>query len=622
MKKHPGSAARTAASRQPKAVGRGSLPWLQSAGLRTQLLAATALPLLILMTILAVVGLSAYTRMTQSLVQDRDAELVGLSARQVADHWAETLLLLSQVAGSNELRSGDPVSTRQILSSNDALLRRFDDLLATDAVGRVVASTGASPLDTLADQPVFVRARDDRRPVRSTVLASAQGNQIVLVAVPFYDQTRRFGGCLVGVWELGGEGIAAPLRLVRAGSAAFSYLADDQGRILWHPQPSLVGQIVVEHPAVARALTGATGAETVVEDSRTLVVGYGPIPANALSSSLFADPSWQGWMLFVSERWEDITAPFRPFLMLVSLLITLMVLVPLLLLAFSSQQVIAPLQSLVEQVDRVAAGEFSTQLSINRGPSEVRNLEVKFNEMVAQLRRYQADIQNYVTSVLNGQEEERKRIARELHDETAQMLIVIGRRIEDAQEQASDAPLRTSLGELRDMVDSTLEGVRRFTSDLRPPLLEELGLANTIEILGRRTAREDNLDVSVVISGEPEPLPPEHELALYRLAQEGLSNVRRHANATRVDMALHYSPAAATLTISDNGVGFSVPQDTSALVAGGRLGLMGIYERARLLGGTAEITSTEGHGTTIRVSLPVGLARPEELAPEDHTPAP
>ena len=489
MKKHPGSAARTAASRQPKAVGRGSLPWLQSAGLRTQLLAATALPLLILMTILAVVGLSAYTRMTQSLVQDRDAELVGLSARQVADHWAETLLLLSQVAGSNELRSGDPVSTRQILSSNDALLRRFDDLLATDAVGRVVASTGASPLDTLADQPVFVRARDDRRPVRSTVLASAQGNQIVLVAVPFYDQTRRFGGCLVGVWELGGEGIAAPLRLVRAGSAAFSYLADEQGRILWHPQPSLVGQIVVEHPAVARALTGATGAETVVEDSRTLVVGYGPIPANALSSSLFADPSWQGWMLFVSERWEDITAPFRPFLMLVSLLITLMVLVPLLLLAFSSQQVIAPLQSLVEQVDRVAAGEFSTQLSINRGPSEVRNLEVKFNEMVAQLRRYQADIQNYVTSVLNGQEEERKRIARELHDETAQMLIVIGRRIEDAQEQASDAPLRTSLGELRDMVDSTLEGVRRFTSDLRPPLLEELGLANTIEILGHTNPR-------------------------------------------------------------------------------------------------------------------------------------
>ncbi len=600
----------TEANRPAWSAGSALPPWrwLQRAGLRAQLLATTALPLLILMAIVAVVGLTTYTHMTQSLVQDRDAELAGLSARQVADHWAETLLLLSQVAGSNELRSGDPVSAGQILAANDALLRRFDDLLATNASGEVMASTGATPLPTLADQPVFVRARDDRRPVRSTVLRSEQGADVILVAVPVYDQNRRFGGCLVGVWELGGDGIAAPLRLVRAGSAAFSYLVDEEGRVLWHPQAALVGQVVADHPAVARALSGATGAETVADGGRTLVVGYGPIPANALSSSLFADPSWQGWMLFVSERWEDITAPFRPFLVLVSLLITLMVLVPLLLLAFSSQQVIAPLQSLVAQVDRVAAGEFSTQVSVNRGPSEVRNLELKFNEMVAQLRRYQADIQNYVTSVLNGQEEERKRIARELHDETAQMLIVIGRRIEDAQEQATDAPLKASLGELRDMVDNTLEGVRRFTSDLRPPLLEELGLANTIEILGRRTAREDNLDVEVEISGEPQALPPEHELALYRLAQEGLSNVRRHASATRVDMALRYEPAAVTLTITDDGVGFSVPQDTSALVAGGRLGLMGIYERARLLGGTAKITSAEGQGTTIRVTLPMDAA--------------
>jgi len=579
--------------------------WLKGAGLRTQLLVSSGLPAVLLLIALVIVGLLAFTRATQHVVEERDAELVELSARQVADHWAETLLLLSQVAGTDEVRSGDVASAQQILAANDALLRRFDALLLTDTTGTVVASAPSVSFTSLGDEAFFARVRDARRPVRSPLLTMSQGEQVVIVAVPVYDLTRRFAGCLAGVWRLGGEGIASALRSIRAGSGAFSYLVDDQGRILWHPEAHLIGAITAEHPAVARVLAGQTGAETVEEGGRTMVVGYGPIPADALNSSLFADPSWQGWNLLISERWEDITAPFRTMWVIIVTLIILMALLPEFILAYTSQRVIAPLRSLVEQVDRVASGEFSTQVAVYRGPSEVRNLEVKFNEMVEQLRRYQADIQSYVTSVINSQEDERKRIARELHDETAQMLIVLGRRIEDAQAQTKDPALLRSLGELRDMVDDTLAGVRRFTSDLRPPLLEELGLPNTIEILGRRTAREDNLVVDVEISGEPQPLPPGHELALYRLAQEGLNNVRRHANATHVDMALRYEPDAVTLSIIDNGVGFHVPDDTSALVAGGRLGLTGIYERARLLGGTARIISAVGEGTTVIVTLPI-----------------
>jgi len=612
MKAHDRPAEAVAALDEPRAkpAARLRLPHfrLRQTGLRSQLLLATALPALVIMTALAIVGLSSFTRVTQRLVEDRDAELVELSASQVADHWAETLLLLSQVAATDEIRSGDPLSAQQILATNDALLRRFDALFVTDATGAVMASTAVAPFESLGNEAFFARVRDNRRAVRSGLLTSAQGEQVIVVAVPVYDQTRRFGGCLAGVWQLGGETIALPLRSVRAGSDAFSYLVDGEGRILWHPQANLIGASAAEHPAVIKALAGETGAETVEDGNRTMVVGYGPIPANVLSSSLFADPSWQGWTLLISERWEDITSPFRPFFVLIFTLILLMLVLPLLVLAISSQRVIAPLQTLVSQVDRVASGEFSTQVSVNRGPSEVRNLEVKFNDMVQRLRRYQADTQNYVTSVINSQEEERKRIARELHDETAQTLIVLGRRIEDAQEQAPDAALAVSLSELRDLVDDTLKGVRRFTSDLRPPLLEELGLPNTIEILGRRIAREDNLEVAVEIIGEPKPLPPEHELALYRLAQEGLSNVRRHASATHADLTLRYEAGQVTLAISDNGVGFEVPADTSALVAGGRLGLMGIYERARLLGGTAKITSALGQGTTVRVTLPMGSA--------------
>ena len=594
------------------AGGRGAAPearlrlrLLRQAGLRTQLLLTTVAPMLVLLIALAGVSLYAFTRVTQRLVEERDAELVQLSARQVADHWAETLLLLSQVAATNELRSGDTASMNQLLAANDALLRRFDALHVTDSLGRIVAGTAAPPLDTLAEQPVFTQARDQRRPVRSPALTTLSGDQAVLVAVPVYDPLRRFGGCLVGVWAIGSDAVATPLDKVRAGSGALVYLVDHEGRVLWHPEPRLIGALTAQHPAVAKAMAGESGAETVDDGGHTVVVGYGPIPADVLTSSLFADPGWQGWSLLIAEPWENITAPFRPFLVLIVLLLLLMVTVPLLVLVISSQRVIAPLQTLVEQVDRVASGEFSTQVSINRGPSEVRNLEVKFNDMVRRLRRYQADTQNYVSSVLSSQEQERKRIARELHDETAQALIVLGRRIEDAQAQAQDTALVASLAELRDMVDDTVQGVRRFTSDLRPPLLEELGLPNTLEILGRRTAREDGLNVEVTIAGEPQPLLPELELALYRLAQEGLSNVRRHASATRVDMALRYEPGVVTLSLSDDGSGFAMPDDISSLVTTGRLGLMGIHERARLLGGSAHITSQPGQGTAIQVVIPI-----------------
>jgi signal transduction histidine kinase len=259
----------------------------------------------------------------------------------------------------------------------------------------------------------------------------------------------------------------------------------------------------------------------------------------------------------------------------------------------------------VAQTDLVASGEFGSPVSINAGPVEVRELEEAFNVMVQKLRKSQNDIQNYVVSVLNSQEDERKRIARELHDDTAQALIVLGRQIEAAEEVADDPELAGDLERLRNMVDDTLQGVRRFTSDLRPPLLEELGLPRSLEILANRIGREERLRVRVDVSGTPRPLLPEFELGLYRLAQESLSNVRRHARASSVSVRLAYEPDRVMLVVTDDGAGFQAPADVSELMRQGQLGLMGIHERARLFGGDARIDSTPGQGTTVVISGPL-----------------
>jgi two-component system sensor histidine kinase UhpB len=565
---------------------------------------STAVPVTLLLIVLTAVGFMSFTRLTRTLVERRDAELVQLAARQVADGWADSVLLLHLVASTDAVRGGNMAEARKLIGANTALLQRFDRVSMTDAEGRVIVSVGGDPGDYVGDLSFFDGARQRRRAVRSDVYEDEHGHRLISVAVPTYDLSGRFVGCMLGVWELDGSRLGQPVASVRVGERGYAYLVDEGGTILYHPNGGLVSADVSRHPAVAAVVRGEAGAQAVNTDGHVTMVGYAPIPIH-LSSSLVNDETWAGWGLLTSEMWEDIVAPLQPYVVLMAILLVLVVMLPLAILAINSGRIAAPLQSLVTQAERVASGQFDTQVSINAGPLEVRDLELAFNKMVDQLRKYRSDIQTYVVSILNSQEQERKRIARELHDETAQALVVLGRRIEMAEEATDNPELLDELNQLRDMVDDMVQGVRRFTRDLRPPLLEELGLPRTVEILANRTAREEPFEVTVQIVGEPQQLLPELELGLYRLVQEGLSNVRRHAHATAVSVNLTYADDSIQIEIIDNGTGFDGPTDPSELLRLGRLGLMGMHERARLFGGRAMITTSPGEGTTVRVTIPL-----------------
>jgi len=558
-----------------------------------------------LLIAVALVGAFAFTHLTQTLIEQRDSELVELAARQVARHWEDSIRLLTQVASVDPVRSGDVTASQMLLSNNDPLRHRFDQVSVANVQGTVVASVGGELGENVGDQGYFARARRLRRPVRSKVHESSQGHPIVGVAVPIYDLRGQFSGCALGVWELQGDRLGLPVADLRVGESGFAYLVDEFGTVLYHPKRDLVGADYEQHPAVAALLRGETGAQTMSIHQQTTVVGYAPLPLRRLTSFFLADETWDGWGLLTSQLWEDIVAPLRPYVRLMLVLLVLMITLPLAFLAVNSRRIVAPLQSLVAQAERVASGELESQVSIDSGPSEVRELGLAFNAMVRQLRRYRNDIQNYVVSILSSQEEERKRIARELHDDTAQSLVVLGQQIEMAEELTARAELTAQLEGLRDMVDDILQGVRRFTRDLRPPLLEELGLPRTLELLGDRTERGGAPTVTVTVDGEPRKLLPELELGLYRLAQEGLSNVRKHAQATHADVRLTYTDDSVELAIKDDGVGFDARMDPVDLRRSGRLGLIGIHERARLFGGKATISSKAGEGTLVTVAIPI-----------------
>ncbi len=216
----------------------------------------------------------------------------------------------------------------------------------------------------------------------------------------------------------------------------------------------------------------------------------------------------------------------------------------------------------------------------------------------------------YASQVTVAREEERKRIAQELHDGTVQMLIAISRRLEALASPRRQLPehVARSLGELQKMTGQVISDTRLFIQGLRPPALDHLGLVPAITGLVD-SLKERGAEVEFEVRGEARRLTPYEELALFRIAQEALNNAWRHSDASRVRVQLVFGADKVRLNVQDNGSGFEVPEQVEDLVAKGRLGLIGMRERARALGGVVQVQSAPGKGTTVVVDVPMRMER-------------
>lgn len=212
----------------------------------------------------------------------------------------------------------------------------------------------------------------------------------------------------------------------------------------------------------------------------------------------------------------------------------------------------------------------------------------------------------YVMQVTGAQEDERRRIARELHDDTAQSLIDLSRRLDDLATlgRGLPEPATERLEQLQQRIEDVLQGVRRFSRDLRPSILDDLGLLPALE--GQLAdLEEQDIEWDLEISGERRRLPADVELGLFRIVQEALSNTKRHALASRVVITVAFGEGTVRIKIQDNGRGFELLGSTSDLASLGKFGLVGIEERTQLLGGIFTVQSTLGQGTMVTVDVPV-----------------
>jgi signal transduction histidine kinase len=221
------------------------------------------------------------------------------------------------------------------------------------------------------------------------------------------------------------------------------------------------------------------------------------------------------------------------------------------------------------------------------------------------------EIQSYAREIIKAQEEERRRIARELHDVSLQGIVLLCRRLDEIEER--DEGLQPGISDAilsaRAMAEGIGDDLRRFSRDLRPSVLDDLGLVPALRSLIAELGERTGMQARFTLSGSEARLSSDCEVALFRICQEGLRNAERHSGATRVTVRLSVEPSAVRLSISDNGRGFAMPESTTRLAMGGRLGLAGLQERATLVGGECEVISSPGKGTRINVRLPGGCAR-------------
>jgi signal transduction histidine kinase len=207
--------------------------------------------------------------------------------------------------------------------------------------------------------------------------------------------------------------------------------------------------------------------------------------------------------------------------------------------------------------------------------------------------------------VISAQEEERKRLARELHDETCQKLAALGIRLDTAAQAGSADEVRAGLGEVRALAAQTLEDVHRVIFDLRPSVLDDLGLLAAIQWYAKRKLGPRGIAVRCEVEDADLRLPPEVEIAVFRAVQEALNNVARHSGAENALIELAHTAAALTVTIEDDGHGFSVEEVAVPSESGRGLGLLGLRERIDLVGGQVTVDSSPGDGTRVTIRVPV-----------------
>lgn len=327
----------------------------------------------------------------------------------------------------------------------------------------------------------------------------------------------------------------------------------------------------------------------------------------------FAPLSVVPWGVAIRQSEEEALAPTRDLQQRLLILGSISFLAVLGVALLLTQGVVAPVKALTIAAQRLAQGNLSDPVPIS-GEAEIgvlaRSLDTmraKLKESLEELERKEEARGQLLSQVISAQEDERKRIARELHDETSQALTTLVLNLDTlAMSPVKASKLRERLKGIRSVAVSTLEGIHKLIYDLRPAMLDDLGLLAAIRWYAESRLESAGVEVHLETAGNERRLPPQVETSLFRITQEAIANLAQHAQAESASITVEFGEDYVTVQIEDDGKGFDVTEIFHRYEADGRgLGLLGMEERVSLLGGKLVIKSHPGGGTQIVAQVPL-----------------
>ena len=568
-------------------------------GFTVQLFAITILPLTLLLLLIAFGSVSLHQRDMRALVSDRDERAVQSATAALESELHHRMANISSLVTFANASADLPFE--KILTSSNDLKSDFDGGMAFLGLdGRVTTTTQPNGLwDWIAAnaQRIHLASSSNPGPVISDPFVDPNSKRTFVIVSTYSPSLNVIVAGAFSPESLAMQTLSASYP---ADSQVTIYVVDSSRQVLFVSgiSETQTQSVSADHPGVAEALRGESGTLYVQVDNREHVIAYSPIPATA-------------WALITEEDWQAVVSPSLQATQMAPLVLVPAFILALIALWFGVRQIVQPLQHLESKAAALAWGDFETIKESVGGISEVQHLQKELMEMARKVQAAQEGLHDYIGAITSAQEEERMRLARELHDDTIQAVIALKQRVQLAQRSVKDQNARKSLTELETLAEQTIENLRRLTRALRPIYLEDLGLVTALEMLANETGQANHLNVDFQQSGQERRLSREVELALYRIAQEALNNVVRHAKAKYATLQIAFDKEIK-LEVTDDGVGFSVPKSPTDFAPSGHFGLLGIRERADLIRARLEVQSEVGHGTWLKIHVPFSARHPRQ----------
>jgi signal transduction histidine kinase len=582
----------------------------------------------------------SYVRLSEldrSLLRARE-EAAESVAEHVDEEISHDLGTLQRIASSPhvDLADGDLAPERELLRQSYRQFRFVGGLFLLDADGRVLGEEPARD-HSIAPPPSLPEVRDVLRTgkPRVTGLVGDPAQPRVYALVSVMNWQGRIVGVAGGLIEQSLGHHARMLKHALHGAEGYADVVDASNVVLASTDrkrlrtaetcPGFFGAAARERTATSGTCQGCHGGSVT-----PWVVAYAPL-------------STAPWGVAVLQPESAVLATSTALPQEFSLYALAILLVAGVFAWGAAHSVTRPVAVLHDAAERIAGERFEPPIpdlggdEIGRLGRSLEHMRVSLRDLIAYKARHSEELEarvaertrelahaneqlrerdlaraNLLKKVITAQEDERKRIARELHDDTCQNMAVLVMGLESAIQALRGGGATPRLEEVKALAVHALEEVHRLIFDLRPSVLDDLGLFSAIRWYAERHLGERGIAVRCELSDAEPRLPPAYEIAIFRMCQETMNNVLRHAHAESVLVQVNAEGGVLQIEIEDDGKGF----DTSAPAPADRAhwGLLGIQERAAILGGEARIESSPGNGThvTIRVPIPAAEEAPRQ----------